>query len=722
MSWFDEQIKQRKQQDNELFADALEEIACSVTGMKKDADKLDISKDAIASILKYYGYKSKNEVPTEITGFEDQLTYMCRPFGVMFRKIRLTGEWWKDCVGEVLAFRSDNGSAVVLIPDGFGYHFLSDGKKERVSKHNCELISESAYCFYKPFPSRRMNAADLLKYALFSQSAKDVVVILVFMGIATLVGLLTPKLSNFLYGTVVESGSNQLLFSTVFFFICVSISQTLFTQFHTMFSSVISMKMNLSVQSAAMMRILSLPPDFFRKYSSGELSQRSMMLSNLADTLMTALLTVGLSSLFSLAYISSIFEFAPGLVVPSLIIILVTMAFSIVSTLTQQRISKETMEIASKCSGMTYAMLSGIKKIRMAGAEKRAFARWAKLFSKQSARTYNPPAILKFNNVILLAITSVGTVTMYFFAIKTGVDLAEYNAFNTAYGLFFGAFSALSGLAGTLATVKPVLGIVKPILETQPEISEEKEIVSRIGGKIEFNNISFSYDGASPLIIDDMTFTVLPNQYIGIVGKTGCGKSTLIRLLLGFEKAQKGTVYFDGKDINSLDLKSLRRSIGVVMQDSRLFQGNIFSNITISAPWLTLDEAWEAAEIAGIADDIAAMPMGMHTMISEGSGGISGGQRQRLAIARAIAPKPKILIFDEATSALDNITQKKVSEALDKLNCTRIVIAHRLSTIKHCDRILYLGSGKILEDGTYDELIAKNGLFAELVERQRLDK
>ena len=170
-----------------------------------------------------------------------------------------------------------------------------------------------------------------------------------------------------------------------------------------------------------------------------------------------------------------------------------------------------------------------------------------------------------------------------------------------------------------------------------------------------------------------------------------------------------------------MDLKSLRRKIGVVMQNGKLFQGDIFSNIVISAPWLTLDDAWEAAELAGIAEDIRHMPMGMHTVISEGSGGISGGQRQRLMIARAIAPKPKILMFDEATSALDNLTRKKVSQSLDSLKCTRIVIAHRLSTIKQCDRILVLDKGKIVEDGTYRELIAQNGFFAELVARQRLD-
>ena len=208
---------------------------------------------------------------------------------------------------------------------------------------------------------------------------------------------------------------------------------------------------------------------------------------------------------------------------------------------------------------------------------------------------------------------------------------------------------------------------------------------------------------------------------MAIVGKSGCGKSTLVRLMLGFEKPSRGAIYYDRKDLQQLDMRSVRRQIGTVMQDGRLFSGSIFDNIVISAPTLKLQDAWDAAEIAGIADDIRDMPMGMHTLLQEGGGTISGGQRQRLMIARAVAPKPRILIFDEATSALDNITQKKVSEALDAMKCTRVVIAHRLSTIRHCDRILVLDGGRIAEDGTYEELIARNGLFAELVARQRVD-
>ena len=253
------------------------------------------------------------------------------------------------------------------------------------------------------------------------------------------------------------------------------------------------------------------------------------------------------------------------------------------------------------------------------------------------------------------------------------------------------------------------------------EVSEGKQVITRLAGGVEVNNVTFRYNDNMPNVLDNLSLKITPGQYVAIVGATGCGKSTLMRLLLGFETPQRGAVYYDGRDIATLDLKSLRRRIGVVMQNGKLFTGDIFSNITISAPQLTMDEAWDAAELAGIADDIRAMPMGMHTLISEGSGGISGGQRQRMMIARAVAPKPKILMLDEATSALDNLTRKKVSESLDKLKCTRIVIAHRLSTIKQCNRIIFLEKGHIVEDGTYDELISLGGKFAELVERRRLD-
>ena len=204
---------------------------------------------------------------------------------------------------------------------------------------------------------------------------------------------------------------------------------------------------------------------------------------------------------------------------------------------------------------------------------------------------------------------------------------------------------------------------------------------------------------------------------MAIVGPSGCGKSTLFRLLLGFEKPESGAIYYDGQDLGGLDIQAARRQIGTVLQNGRIVDGDIFTNI-IGSKALSIDDAWEAARMSGLDKDIEAMPMGMHTFISQEGGGLSGGQRQRLMIARAIVSKPRILFFDEATSALDNRTQAVVSESLESLKATRIVIAHRLSTIVNADRIFVLEKGVVAQEGAYQELIEKEGPFADLAKRQ----
>ena len=726
MGWFDEQIKQRKRNDDAIFSEAFVGIADAVLGSRlvsiysTDEEK---AEDAIGEILKYYHVKPR-EVPSSIKGLNDRLEFLLRPYGIMRRRVKLEKGWHRDAIGAMLTKRKDDGTVVALIPKGLsGYVYFDNlaGKWVKISQKNETLFEEEGICFYKPFPLKKLTVPALMRYVLDCLSPADLSLVALATLTVSLVGLLMPKLNNLLFGTVAESGELRLLIAIAVFLVSAGISRLLFNAVKTLVVGRVNTKIDLSVQAAAMMRLLSLPADFFKQYSSGDLASRTGYLQSLCSMLVSAVLNTGLTSVFSLLYISQIFVYAPMLVVPALSITLVTLIFTLVTTFSQMKLTRQQMELASKESGMSYALITGIQKIKLSGAEKRAFARWTETFSRRLALTANPPMFLRANGAISTAISLAGTILMYYFALKSGISVAEYYAFNTAYGMMSGAFLSLAGIASTIARLKPVLDMAKPLMETIPEVSEGKVVIDRLSGGIELNNVSFRYNESMPMVIDDLSLKIRPGQYVAIVGSTGCGKSTLMRLLLGFEKPQKGAVYYDGKDLNSIDLKSLRRKIGVVMQDGKLFQGDIFSNITISAPQLTLKEAWEAAQMAGVAEDIRAMPMGMHTVISEGSGGISGGQRQRLMIARAIAPKPKILMFDEATSALDNLTQKTVSDSLDKLKCTRIVIAHRLSTIRHCDRILYLEKGKILEDGTYEQLIAKGGKFAQLVERQRLD-
>ncbi len=726
MGWFDEQIKQRKQNDNDVFADSFVNIAGAVMGSRVSAalnDERQIAKNAFDEILKFYHLKTR-EIPDSIKDRNEQLEFLLRPHGIMRRTVTLSRGWYKDAIGAMLGVRKADGAVVTLIPTGLsGYSFTDEkmGKRVKINKKNEGLFEEEAIAFYKPLPQKKLGIPDLIRFILGTLSTADFALIGASTLAITLIGMISPKLNNLLFSTVIESESYRLLFSITIFMICVTISSLLINGVKSLIMARINTKMNISVQAATMSRVMSLPAEFFKNYGSGELSARAQYINSLCNMLVSTILSTGLTSVFSLAYISQIFIYAPALVVPSLIITIATVTFSVISAFAQMRISKKSMEISSKESGMSYALISGVQKIKLSGAEKRAFARWGNLFADGARLSYDPPMFLKINTVISSAISLVGTLVMYYFAVSSGVSVADYYAFNTVYGTVSGAFMSLAGIALTVAQIKPIMDMVKPILQAVPEISEGKQVITRLSGGIELNNVSFRYNENMPLVVDDMSLKIRPGQYVAIVGATGCGKSTLMRLMLGFETPQKGAVYFDGKDISNVDLKSLRRNIGVVMQNGKLFSGDIFSNITISAPWLTMDDAWHAAELSGIAEDIRRMPMGMHTIISEGSGGVSGGQRQRLMIARAIAPKPKILMFDEATSALDNLTQKTVSESLDGLKCTRIVIAHRLSTIRQCDRIIVLDKGKIIEDGTYDELIRNGGFFAELVARQRLD-
>ena len=726
MGWFDEQIRQRKLSDQEIFEDSLFRMASSVLG-KQRAGLLDderiVAKAAIDEILKYYHYKPA-EVPEEIRDLDEQLEYCLRPHGLMRRSVKLEQGWYRDAFGPMLAFRKEDGMAVALLPKPFlGYTFRDpvSGEKTDLNRKTAAQFEADAICFYRPLPLKELGIPDLIKYLTDCLSTGDIVSLIVLTLAATMIGMLMTNITRALTGFVLDSRNLSLLMGTAVFMISVILSTQLIGASRELMMDRLQIKTSLAVEAAVMMRIMNLPANFFRNYSSGELSSRYSAVTQLSELLLSNVFSTGLSAILSLLYITQIFHYAPALVVPALLIILASILVSVLSSLTQIRISRQIMEKGAKENGLSFALISGVQKIKLAGAEKRAFAKWGRAFAEVSELSYNPPVLIRANSAITTAVSLAGTIVLYYLAVTTSVSPSEYIAFNTAFGAVTGAFAALTGVALSVARIKPILEMADPILQTEPESAENKSMVTRLSGNIELSNVYFRYNQNMPYVVNGMSLKIRAGEYIALVGTTGCGKSTLVRLLLGFETPEKGAIYYDGKDISGLDLRSLRRRIGTVTQDGSLFQGDIYSNIVISAPHLTLDEAWEAAEIAGIADDIRAMPMGMQTLISEGQGGISGGQKQRLMIARAVAPKPKILIFDEATSALDNRTQKKVSEALDALKCTRIVIAHRLSTIKNCDRILVLDGGRILEDGTYDELIAKNGFFAELVERQRLD-
>ena len=725
MSWFDEQVRLRKKNDSDVFEDSILGMSSAVLGKRVSdvlRDKRIVTKAAIDEILKYFHFKPV-DIPSSVTDPEEQLDYALRPYGIMRRSIVLSENWYRDSFVPMIGIRREDGLPVALLPRKYGGYTWLNAAGERVSsgRKTCGQLEEEAVCFYAPLPQRSLGIPDLLTYMKNCLNAADYGAVVGLTLLVTLAGMMLPRATKFLSGFVLESGSSMILWGTAAFLLCILVSSQLLTASRELAMNRIQTKVAMPMEAAMMARLMSLPMPFFKDFNAGNLSARSSGINRLCVLLLGGVFSFGVTAISSLLYINQLFVYAPALAGTAVAVVAVTAAVTVLTGFLKMRETRELLKGSAEENGISFALISGIQKIKLSGAEKRAFAKWARAYSEGIQLEYNPTPFLKISPAIIMAIPLIGSAVIYYLAIESGVSPSSFLAFSAAYGAITGAFSAFAGIVTSASEIGPILEMAEPILKTEPEIASEKEIVTGLSGGIELSNVSFRYQESMPNVIDDLSLRIKAGEYVAIVGATGCGKSTLMRLLLGFETPQKGAIYYDRKDLRSLDLQSLRRRMGVVIQNGSLFLGDIYANIAVSAPQLTMDEAWEAASIAGIADDIRAMPMGMHTVIGEGQGGISGGQKQRILIARAIAAKPKILLFDEATSALDNKTQKQVSRALDELHCTRIVIAHRLSTVQNCDRILVLEGGKIIEEGRYDALIRKGGFFAELVKRQRVD-
>ena len=720
------QIETRKRLDTELLDRSYAELAASVAGARelpsfrpKDLEMVD---GAVRTCLRHNGVRP-GTVPESLTDPEARLEWLCRPSGTMHRKVRLEGNWYHDAFGAFLA-TLDTGEPIALLPSAFGgycYHDPSTGQKCKVTARVAEHIQPDAEYFYRSFPEGDVGPRKMLLFILRVLDRSDYLFVAIATLATTLMGLLPAWANDIAFGTVVPSGQASLIVPIGMLLVGVTISSALLNISRNLVMSRVSTKLRIATEAATFSRVLLLPTSFFKEYESGNLASRVSQVTMLMQLLTSIVLGTGLTAVLSLVYIGQIAVYAPMLAVPAFMVALLEALLSVLVTIISARRQHEAIVASTGLSGLVTALLNGIQKIKLAGAEDRAFAKWAHQYADYARATYNRPTIERALPAFVSLIGMIGSVVIFYLAGRSGVSVAHYMAFNIAYAQVTGALMQLAGMVGQVAQIGPMMHLVRPILETEPETGEDKPSVERLNGAISVSGVTFRYDEKSPYVLQNLSFDIRPGEYVAIVGKSGCGKSTILRLLLGFEVPERGSIFYGRYDVGKVDLRSLRQSIGTVMQDGKLFMGDIASNITIAAPGATLDDAWDAAEVAGIADDIRKMPMGMQTMLSEGSGGISGGQRQRIMIARAICGNRRILMFDEATSALDNVTQKHVADSLEKLKCTRVVVAHRLSTVRHCDRIMVVDQGHIAEEGTYEELIAKDGLFAELVKRQRLE-
>lgn len=704
---FKEQIEKRREQEQAQLHQAVGKFAEEVglKSMLKSAEDTDT--DAVKSVLAALGIKDGYEWDPECLFYtkEEQLSNILNPKGIMFRAVELDEQWWKSAVGPMLGYDND-GNWVALIPPH--------------NKPDCHPIKH-AICFYPSLPMRKIGVKDLLSFILKSFSVKDIVHLLALAGIVTILGLLVPYVNKQLFDTVIPDGTKTDLIPVAALLLGVSIGIILFNLIRDWVMLCVKQVVSIRVEPAVMARIFFLRPKFFMKYSSGELVERIGSITSLCDVIGDTFISTSFTALWSFLYIFQMDIYARELVLPAMAVLLCQVLLTIGMFYFQIRINRNSLKASAKLTSLVYDMMSGITKIKLTGSHKRAFTRWFNVYRESASLNFNPALFVKIHGALLVLLNMGGGIgLLYLMAAKYSITPSNYIAFTTAFGMVSGALLQLTQIIPSFASMAPLLEQAKPILDAEPEIDEKSKRVSSLSGAIEICHLSFRYEEEQPMVLDDFSLKINPGEYIGIVGKSGCGKSTLVKLLLGFETPQSGAIYYDNYDLKELDKSNLRQKIGTCLQSGSLFPGNIFSNLTITAPWSSMQDAWDAASLVGMEKDIKELPMKMSTLISEGGGGFSGGQKQRLLIARALVNKPSILIFDEATSALDNISQKIVSDNISALGCTRIAIAHRVSTIRNCDRIIVLDKGRIAEEGTYDQLKLKGGLFAEMLKRQEI--
>lgn len=658
----------------------------------------------------------------------DLLARICDASRVRVRRVLLRDDWWRRDNGPLVAFRTLDEEQklrqpVALLPTSArGYALVDPVERTRtpVDAGVSESLSGEAYMFYPPLPERPVGKGDLLRMALGDRQRHDLATILLMGICGGLLGLFVPVLTGQVVGNLIPAADRSQLAQVTLALVVAALASAAFQVTRSIAVLRLGGKVDGTVQAAVWNRLLSLPASFFRRYTVGDLVSRSLGIDTIRSLFMGNVLTSILAAIFSLFSFALLFYYSWRLALLATALVAVLAGATAGLTWLQLRHQRELLRQQGRMSSLLFSLINGIAKLRIAGAEARAYARWAEGFAEQRRRTFAAQRAANAQtafNAVYGVVAALAIFAVAGFSSASPLPLGDFLAFNAAFGQFLAAALTMVGILSSVLVMVPTYERLAPILETVPEVDALKAEPGELAGDIELGHVSFRYQEQGALILDDVSIRARPGEFIALVGPSGAGKSTCLRLLLGFEKPTSGSIYFDGQDLSSLAVQSVRRQIGVVLQTGRPMVGSIYSNIVGSAN-LAIDDAWEAARMAGLEEDIKAMPMGMHTVISEGAETFSGGQKQRILIARAIVHRPRIVLFDEATSALDNRTQEVVSRSLERLKATRIVIAHRLSTIQNADRIYVLEGGRVVEEGTYQELIQSGGPFARLAERQ----
>lgn len=660
-------------------------------------------------------------VPAGIETERDPVRALARHAGVRARRVALRGRWFTGDHGPLLAFREDGHRPVALLPGPPGRYSLVDGESRTpVTQNVATTLEPFGYAFYRRLPGRPLGIRDLLRFGLFGVE-RDLATVLAMGAAAGALALVPPLATGLVFDSIIPGASRGQLLQVAAGLFLAAVTSALFGLTRSIAIVRAEGRAGAALQAAVWDRLLDLPAGFFRRFTAGDLALRAYGVDTIHRALSSGVIGSLMSALFGLLNAALLFHYSPRLALVAVGLVSVAVGVTAVSGLRQLARQEPLAALQGRIQGLVLQLIGGIAKLRIAGAEGRAFARWAEAFGEQKRLALATRAPLQVFGAVYPLVASMA---IYGMAVAKGggarpsLSAGNLIGFVAAFQLFLSSTLQLCQSGLSMLGLRPTWDRLRPILETSPEVDRDSADPGVLRGEVEVAHVSFRYAGAdSPLVLDDVSLRIRPGEFVAIVGASGSGKSTLLRLLLGFERPTSGTVSYDGQDLLGLDLRAVRRQIGVVLQDGKLFTGDILSNI-LGASNLSVEDALEAARRAGLERDLERMPMGIRTLVSEGGTTLSGGQRQRLLIARAIVRKPRLLLLDEATSALDNETQAAVSAGIEALEATRVVIAHRLSTIVHADRILVLSKGRLAQSGTYAELLEAPGPFAQLARRQ----
>ncbi len=637
------------------------------------------------------------------------------------RSVVLEQNWYRQDSGTIIG--NLEGRPVACVPRGqesYTVYFGDSGEQRKLTKQIAEQIDPKAYIIGREFESKSLTKKDLIRFGMKSLRRADLWWVGILGLAGALIGILLPTLNQKIYDEYIPLGDIGQLAQFCLVIATFMVGNLFFDMVRKLSEYRIGSRIGYDLQNALYSRVFHLPESFFREYESADLAQRLSYIASVGNTYVMSTLLAGMSTTFSLLYLYRMFKYAKKLSWWALVMLLIYALIQFQINKSTIRFDKKIEEKKGQASGKLYQFLNGIEKIRMAGVEDRAAYEYLIPFADKQTYAIRKNHYTAWTTILSGTVGTIFSMAFYLIVVKGKVDISsgKFMAFNSAFGSFSAAIIALVDGILKLSQTKPLYERFAPVLTTAEEDEEEKEIPGKLHGEVSLHNVVFSYNKSGTNVINGISLDIRPGEYIGIVGASGCGKSTLLKLLLGFEEPDAGQICYDGKNIRQLDKREVRKNLGVVLQNGKLIAGSIYENITITAPHATMKEVNAVIEAVGLKDNIAQMPMGVHTVLSENSGTISGGQQQRILIARAIISHPSILIFDEATSALDNATQAAVCDSLEQMNVTRIVVAHRLSTIKKCDRIVVMDSGVIAEQGNYDSLMKKQGLFYQLASRQ----